>query len=181
MRNGYDENFLNGVLIPLPVASLALVEDLLQPPGLNHDKKIVPYIHYSLVMSKSTRQALFSAANLDQNKIKSVRGRKWFVDPRIGLENQINNDAYRQNFWDRGHLTRRTAVTWGGNDYDAKRASNDSCSYANACLQHMNFNQDEWRVPEKIVQSFSRDIDGKYQFLLVLFLLHLIAFTVDGV
>ena len=102
----------------------------------------------------------FSAANLDQDDFKSVQGWRWFIDPRIGLDNQISNQAYRNNEWDRGHLIRRTAVTWGST-YEAKRASSDSCSYANAFLQHENFNQDEWRVPERIVAHFSKDKNNK--------------------
>lgn len=112
------------------------------------------------MMSKFNNQAFFSAANLDQNTFQQVSGRNWFVDPRIGLSNQVGPKAYKSNPWDRGHLTRRTAVTWG-TKYVAKRASNDSCSYANASMQHENFNQDEWRVPEKIVQHFDKDKNGK--------------------
>ena len=29
------------------------------------------------------------------------------------------------------------------------------------CLQHENFNQDEWRIPEGIVRYLDKDIDGK--------------------
>ncbi|WP_369334495.1 DNA/RNA non-specific endonuclease, partial [Candidatus Thiosymbion oneisti] len=78
----------------------------------------------------------------------------------MGLNNQVGPAAYKRNPWDRGHLTRRTAVTWGSK-YEAKRASNDSCSYANASMQHENFNQDEWRVPERIVQHLEKDKNGR--------------------
>lgn len=122
--------------------------------------QIVDYIHYSVMMSKSDKQAVVSAANLDQNEIQKVSGRNWFVDPRIGQNNQIGPKAYKNNPWDRGHLTRRTAVTWGSK-YIAKRASNDSCSYANSSMQHENFNQDEWRVPEEIVRHFDKDLNGR--------------------
>ena len=111
-------------------------------------------------MSISNRQALVSAANVDQEGIKSVKGRNWFVDSRIGYEFQVGPEAYKRNDWDRGHLTRRTAVTWGSK-YEAKRASNDSCSYANASMQHKNFNQDEWRLPEEKVRSFDKDRNNK--------------------
>jgi endonuclease G len=114
-------------------------------------------------MSKKNRQAYLSVSNLDQNQYRSVSGRNWFIDDRIGATNQLDNRYYkgRENLWDRGHLTRRTAVTWGASDYVARKASNDSCSYANACLQHRNFNEDEWRIPEKIAQRFERDLNGR--------------------
>ena len=51
-------------------------------------------------------------------------------------------------------------MTWGST-FESKRASNDSCSYANASLQHENFNRDEWRVPERVVEHFDRDLNDK--------------------
>lgn len=157
LRKGYDPKFLGGgVEVPMPNVSLELEDDVLDRQELR-DGRVADYIHYSIVMSRSSRQAYFSAANLDQSEFKRVSGRRWFIDSRIGGENQIGPEAYSRNVWDRGHLTRRTAITWGDNDYIAKRASNDSCSYANASLQHENFNQDEWRVPEEVVRHFDRD------------------------
>lgn len=160
LRKGYDEAFLgDGITVPMPTVSLEWEDDVLHSDRLR-DRFIADYIHYSVVMSQFNKQAFFSAANLDQEAYKSVSGRDWFVDPRIGLENQVGPKAYQNNPWDRGHLTRRSAVTWGST-YEAKRASNDSCSYANASMQHENFNQDEWRVPEKVVQYFDRDKNDK--------------------
>ena len=142
VRNGYDRNFLgDGISIDIPKPSLEIEDDVLKNDKFR-EEMIVDYIHYSVIMSISNRQALVSAANVDQKENKSVDGRRWFLDSRIGSENQVGNQAYLQNDWDRGHLTRRTSVTWGSN-YEAKRASNDSCSYANASMQHKNFNQDE--------------------------------------
>ncbi|KZN39540.1 DNA/RNA non-specific endonuclease [Pseudoalteromonas luteoviolacea] len=156
MRKGYQENFLTNFSLALPQPSLALEGDILQPPGLSHGQKVVPYIHFSLLMSISTKQAIYSAANVDnsaQQTISGGKGRKWFIDERVGRENQITNDAYTGTPWDRGHLTRRTAVTWGSYN-TALEASNDSCAYTNASMQHKHFNEDEWRVPELAVAKF---------------------------
>ena len=160
LRKGYDENFLGeGVTAPMPGVGLELEDDVLRKDELR-DGYIADYIHYSVVMSKSNKQALFSAANLDQSAFKTVQGRDWFLDPRVGVENQVGPEAYSNNPWDRGHLTRRTAVTWG-TTFIAKRASNDSCSYSNSSMQHENFNQDEWRVPETIVEHFDQDKNNR--------------------
>ena len=134
MRKGYQENFLgNDYPIVLPWPTLALQSDILQPPGLLDDEFVVPYINYSLMMSRSTRQAFYSAANVDLSKMKPVpskKGRKWFVDPRVGAENQIPNYPYQYTFWDRGHLTRRTAVTWGSNvNFATKAQQRQLCLY----------------------------------------------------
>jgi endonuclease G len=158
MRDGYDPKFLgNQHEIKLPEPGLVLQSDVLQPPKLPDGETVVPYVHYSLLMSKSTKQALYSAANVDSTQEQSVPGRKgrnWFIDPRVGRENQIPNYPYQGSLWDRGHLTRRTAVTWGPDVSLAIKASNDSCAYTNACMQHKNFNEDDWRTVETLVSEF---------------------------
>ena len=158
MRDGYQSNFLgSNFTIGLPEPELTLMDDVLQPPGLPEGETVIPYIHYSLLMSKSTRQALYSAANVDLNRMQTVpsrQGRKWFYDGRVGKDNQVTNSIYTHSPWDRGHLTRRTAVTWGESKAFAISASNDSCSYTNASLQHENFNEDEWRAVEGLVAKF---------------------------
>lgn len=157
MRLGYQKDFLAPYTINLPAPGLALSGDVLQPETQPEGESVVAYIHYSLIMSKSTKQALYSAANVDNQQQQSItgsKGRKWFVDQRIGAEHQITQQAYRHSPWDRGHLTRRTAVTWGDHP-TALAASNDSCAYSNASMQHKHFNEDEWRLPETAVSKFS--------------------------
>lgn len=161
MSEGYKTDFIDDdKIIPLPTFSPDIEADILRGDKLK-DGYIRDYLHYSVVMSKSKRQAIYSIANLDQGKFKQVKGRNWFVDPVIGSKNQLDNRYYYKNPWDRGHITRRTAVTWGDSSYTARKASNESCSFANATLQHENFNQDEWRVPELYIQSFDRARNGK--------------------
>ncbi len=163
MRHGYQPDFLSSIFLALPKPGLSLAGDVLVPEAFAHTHGVVPYIHYSLLVSRSTRQAIYSAANVDLNAVQTVsgaKGRKWFIDSRVGSENQVTNEAYTHTPWDRGHLTRRTAVAWG--DYPtALAASNDSCAYTNATLQHKNFNEDEWRLPERAVDEFSMSLDGK--------------------
>lgn len=160
---GYNPEFLGtGKLrIDIPWINYELFADVLKREELR-DNYIADYLHYSVIMSRRNRQAYLSACNLDQSKYRSVGGRYWKVDSRIGAENQLDNRYYmgEENLWDRGHLTRRTAVTWGESDYIARQASNGSCSYANACLQHRDFNEDEWRIPERIAEQFDRDLNG---------------------
>ena len=163
---GYDPNFLgDDFRIDIPWMHYDVFSDVVKNDQLR-DSYIADYLHYSVVMSRKNRQAYLSICNLNQKQYKKVSGRNWFIDPRIGAENQLDNRYYKNhegtvNLWDRGHLTRRTAVTWGKSEYIARRASNDSCSYANACLQHKYFNEDEWRVPEIIAEKFDRDLDGR--------------------
>lgn len=97
LRNGYDETFLGeGVVVPMPQPGLEILNDVLYMEGLK-ENYIADYIHYSVVISKSNQQAFFSAANLDQKKFKEVSGRNWFIDTRIGVDNQIGPNAYYDN------------------------------------------------------------------------------------
>ena len=161
MIEGYNESFLGeDHIIPLPNFSPELEEDVLETNTLR-DGYIADYPHYSLCMSKSNKQALFSAANIDLSKLKTIEGKRiWFADHRIGVDNQILNYAYKNNHWDRGHLTRRYIISWGG-DLEATSASNKSYSYANASMQHEDFNRDEWKVPESFVEKFKKSKDNK--------------------
>lgn len=165
--SGYDPKFLGSDFkIDIPWINYDVYADVLKRDELRGNY-IADYLHYSVVMSKRNRQAYLSICNLDQTKSRKVEGRDWFIDYRIGADNQLDNRYYQNsavdgyNYWDRGHLTRRTAVTWGDDDATARRASNESCSYANACLQHKRFNEDEWRIPEKIAAYFDRDKNGR--------------------
>lgn len=158
IREGYKDDFLgDSHKIALPNPGLALKSDVLQPEGLPDGEVVIPYINYSLLMSINTKQALYSAANIDHERkqtVPSKKGRNWFIDSRVGRNSQISNYPYQGSLWDRGHLTRRTAVTWGRDVDFATKASNDSCAYTNACMQHKNFNEDEWRAVELLVSKF---------------------------
>jgi len=158
MRDGYHTDFLGANhVIELPEPGLALQSDILHPPGLAEGKIVVPYIHYSILMSQSTRQALYSAANVDLNlmiKVPKGKGRKWFYDNRVGKENQISNYSYSGTQWDRNQLTRRTAVNWGESEAFVTKASKDSYAYTNAVLQHEDFNENEWRAVEELISKF---------------------------
>lgn len=165
MRTGFQTNFLPQHTVQLPTPNLSLAGDVFYPENSSSEltNPVFDYIHYSLIMSKSTKQALYSAANVNNAEMATVtgsKGRRWFIDKRIGSENQITNDAYSGSPWDRGHLTRRTAVTWGTYTH-ALAASNDSCAYSNASMQHKGFNEDEWRVPERAVSDFEFALDDK--------------------
>ena len=102
LRNGYDANFLGeGTSLPMPEIGLEHYHDVVTGDDLR-EGHIVDYIHYSIVMSGSNRQAFFSAANLDQDAYRKVKGRRWFIDERIGSAAQIGPAAYVSNPWDPG-------------------------------------------------------------------------------
>lgn len=158
---GYDRNFLEGVELPLPTFSPRLEEFVLRRPELE-DGVYANYINYTVVTNRKRRAPIYSALNIDQNLIKQTERKDyWRTDRRIGSEFQLNNDYYRKNPWDRGHLARRASASWGDTPTQAQDASNDTFYYSNASLQHENFNKDEWVALEDWVLELALDKDGK--------------------
>ncbi len=157
---GYDPDFL-GKPVPLPTFSPGLIGSVLEKPELEHGV-YAHYHNYTVAMNKELRTPLFAALNIDQALFKSVnRSDNWRIDTRIGAENQLNNDYYRSNPWDRGHLARRSSAAWGNSAREAKHASDDTFYYSNASLQHANFNQDEWLALEDWVKDLKLDSSDK--------------------
>ena len=126
---GYDPTFL-GVNIPLPTFTDALENDVLKKSTFT-DSVWTEYIHYSLATNKELRQPICVALNIDQKLIQSVKRGGWDEDERVGSEYQLNNDYYRNNDWDRGHLARRSAAAWGVTEQDARDASDGTSLRAN--------------------------------------------------
>ncbi len=120
-------------------------------------------------MSRKTRQAIYSATNADFAR-NTGTGRNFRRDGRILPAQQLDNIYYKdldgvENPYDRGHLTRRDAISWGETRQEANRASKDSCFYTNVSLQHKNFNQDEWHALEKAIETNQSDQDNRFYIL----------------
>jgi len=129
----YDPAFLgNGFQVPLPTTCC--------DGNLLNNGEIFDYIHFSLVMHKERRMALYTAHNIDTSQKRSASRTDWDLDPRIDSANQVGNEAYRNNNWDRGHLVRRSAVAWG-TGAEAQDASDSTFYYPVANLQLNTFNQ----------------------------------------
>ncbi|MFC0337379.1 endonuclease G [Kushneria avicenniae] len=140
-RQGYAPDFLKDMPVPLPLPYEALAEDV--TPVLGREDGRLDYTHFSLVMSRSRRLALFTAVNIDSSALVSVpRGSDhWRFDPRIDPSLQAGPDLYSRNPLDRGHLVRRTAPNWGD---EAEQANDDTFYFTNATPQLAGFNQQTW-------------------------------------
>ena len=154
-RKGYDENFL-GVPVPLPtVTKLPLVS------RMEDGQFVIPYQHFSVVMNKKRRLALFTASNVDGRKSskepeagrdytrKGLGGlgpndsEKWTTDPRIPEGHQLPDVFFtkdRQSF-DKGHIVRREDVCWGRSYAMVRRGNGDSFHTTNCSPQVKGFNQ----------------------------------------
>ena len=148
-RTGFNRNFL-GAAVELPNLlntspySLAPRKD-----GAGHELK---YDHYSVLMCKERRLAFVSAGNFDPDAQEKPKRDKepWSIDPRIKDEFQANNDFYKSNDLDRGHLFRRTDGSWGDTRQAALRADHDTYFWTNIAPQHKIYNRSslekEWNL-----------------------------------
>ena len=151
-RKGYDPEFLGSEnhSVPLPT----LPPELEAQAALNNlssadPRYVLPYHHFSVVLSKERKLAFFTAVNIDGNpslQQPHSRGRdRWFFDPRVLENDQTGSEIYKQNDLDLGHLVRRLDPTWGSTPEEAKRANDDTFHYTNCTPQHKDFNRNNTR------------------------------------
>ncbi len=158
--SGYDPKF-TGVEIPLPTFNSTLDAQILKKPSFGDDSWR-NYIHYSIATNKAKRSPACVALNINQNLLKPGQERdiKWMIDKEIGEEYQLDNDYYKKNDWDKGHMARFATSAWGDTEEEAGLAGDDTMFYSNACLQHKNLNRDEWLGVEDWVKDLEEDQNG---------------------
>jgi endonuclease G, mitochondrial len=169
-RQGYDPEFLgdSDLRVELPRMQRWMLEDTVR---LNADRQkfCLDYQHFSVVMSRSRKLAIFTAVNIDGETVDLGVGRKdrdpdnpltggqdfeaadkWFYDGRIDVDYQLGNELYDETDFAFGHLVRRQDPIWGSKR--AKRIANDDTFFMTNCSpQHMKFNSrrfgSSWRTP----------------------------------
>jgi endonuclease G, mitochondrial len=143
-RKGYDPAFLGSGKrsVALPQLSAALAADAVAPAGDDGaaPDPVLPYHHFSLVMSRARRLAIFTAVNIDGSTEQRVKRDpdRWSFDPRIPTDCQMGEAIYVDNELDRGHLVRRLDPAWGE---IAKAANDDTFHFTNCSPQHADFNR----------------------------------------
>ena len=167
-RRGYDSKFL-GQEVPLPtITNLDVVAKL------ENGEHVIPYHHFSIVMHRLRRLALFTASNVDarEEAKKPEAGNytrdglgglgendieRWFSDPRLRGSDQLPDRFFEKDnkAFDKGHLVRREDVAFG-DSYDEVRFSNgDTFHTTNCSPQVAGFNRsnhkDNWGALEDVV------------------------------
>lgn len=152
-RDGYQVDFL-GLPVPLPRIPDALLGDV--APVKDRADGRLDYRHFSVVMSKSRRLALFTACNIDGKVHKSIKRGKdvWYLDGRLHDDHQTAGALYARNDLDRGHLVRREDPNWG---QLAAQANDDTFHFTNCSPQHSKLNQKTWLDLENHILSTARD------------------------
>ena len=174
-RDGYDPEFL-GARVPLP-----RVRDRRRVAKMRgSNDHVIPYEHFSVVMFKSRRLALFTAANVraderskrpDPSKRYTRRalsglGRndreKWFEDPRLSPKHQLPDRFFTKDggAFDKGHVVRRDDVAWGSSYAEVRRANGDTYHTTNCSPQVKDFNRSSsggiWGKLENLVLEQAR-------------------------
>jgi endonuclease G len=152
---GFDESFINNFPVPLPAPKGSAASDVLAVENRTNGR--LDYLHFSVVMSKKRRMAMFVGVNIDGARSVNVEraNDKWFLDGRIPLDAQIGEELYLDNLLDRGHLIRREDPNWG--DQNEARAANDMTFHFTNCSPQMAaFNQKTWLGLEDYILQNSR-------------------------
>lgn len=154
-RNGYERSFLEGWPIELPLPGGEAAADMreMRRGGRGVELK---YQNFSVVMSKSRRMPMLTAANIAGAESRSLpRISTWSYDGRLDEEDQWGDALYFQNDIDRGHMVRREDPVWGPLA-DAKRANRDTFHFTNSCPQMAGVNQVTWLGLENYILTHAR-------------------------
>ncbi|WP_181179419.1 DNA/RNA non-specific endonuclease [Methylibium rhizosphaerae] len=141
--DGYQQDFMSGVRIPMPVPN----DDLREMLAFRIDRPssyLLKYHHYSTIHHAVRRVPVVSAINVTgKRRYPELSGRndKWFRDNRIDYDVQLDDAWYRYSGFDKGHLSRREDAEWGESMGKALLAADMTCAYTNAVPQVPGLNR----------------------------------------
>ncbi|PZR73687.1 MAG: hypothetical protein DLM73_10035 [Chthoniobacterales bacterium] len=154
-RKGFQTKFL-GVSTPLPTVIDKKIIGKMKNGGT-----IIPYDHFSVVLHKTRRLAIFTASNVDgsdksrmpeKDRDYSRKGltglengeiERWVADSRVDDTVTLPDTFYSKDnaAFDKGHIVRREDVCWGVDFAEVQRANGDTFHTTNCSPQRANFNQ----------------------------------------
>ena len=163
-RAGFDEEFIgsNARRVPLPGLGKWSGRERVAYRVDARDHYVLPYQHFSVVVSCERRMPLFSAVNIDGNgpRRRVSRTDVWKLDPRIPPKYQILEECYgraNEGFFSRGHMTRREDANWGSRQL-AVLADADTFHVTNAAPQAQSFNSPVWlRLEDHLLTHTNED------------------------
>lgn len=151
-REGYDPHFLEGHYVRLPWLTKDQYRDTAKNSEASSQRHVLPYHHFSSVISEKRRLPYFTAVNIDGSKYWHINRDEfddsWHVDPRISSAYQLQNEYYKKwngvdNPLDRGHMVRRLDPCWGSTWEEVVAAHHDTFHYTNCAPQHSSFNRNK--------------------------------------
>jgi endonuclease G len=146
-RLGYDPEFLGSgplrVEPPRLSRALELAAARLHSPAPGSCPYELKYHHYSAVVHRSRRLAIFTAVNIEGDRAEGLtrESDRWIRDPRVDRDAQVGAEFYRGTPFDKGHLVRRIDPAWGPDAQVAKVANDDTFHFTNCAPQHKTLNR----------------------------------------
>jgi endonuclease G len=161
-RKGYDPDFLKlGGSKKIALPKLTAAGKQVAAKLIGKSSYELKYHKFSVVMHKTRRLALFTAANVDwSDAAKEINGEKptrreltgitddlvieqWVLDDRIAAAHQLPDRFYNDDgkAFDKGHLVRREDVCWGKTFEDIQKANGDTYHVTNCTPQTEPFNR----------------------------------------
>jgi endonuclease G len=145
MTMGYDPNFIQEQIIPLPVAGARVVRTAF------NDGQYIHHSRYSLIFNEERGFASCTAHNVEGDSVseKQYTERSFKFDPLIKPNRlQVDRDrGYKNNPWDQGHITRRKSMSWGDHE-EAAIAERESDHWSNIAPQHHTLHSNAWGLIE---------------------------------
>jgi endonuclease G len=175
-RKGFNVDFL-GVRTLLPTV---LKKAAIAAPMKGTNEVVIPYENFSVVMHKTRRLAVYTAANVDWSSaarmpeprpsadytrdglagLTESDDEQWINDERLDDQYQVPDFFYKAdggNF-DKGHVVRRDDMCWGPSYNLLRRANGDTYHVTNCTPQVKEFNrapkfQGLWGLLENFIQA----------------------------
>lgn len=148
---GYNNKFISEQQVDLPEITNTKYKNNILP--------VLNYTHFSIVLLKCRRLALYTAVNINGTEyIQSNRGSdKWQIDERA-KRFQIGKEFYSKTNkeFHKGHLVRRLDPCWGKAAV-RKIAEENTFFFTNSTPQHKNFNPKIWLELEKHILEKGAD------------------------
>ncbi len=159
---GYKENFISGLQLPLP--KLTAAQQGLRAPLINKPGEFIRhYTHFSVVVNKERKFAFYAATNID-GKVwnAAVKDRVDFTkDNSMDAAFQTGDELYdfykskAHNDFDKGHISKFQDPQWG-DDHAISRAADDTMHYTNCVPQHHTLNRGAWKsLEDYIIKKFT--------------------------
>lgn len=100
------------------------------------------YLHFSVIMNPARRLAWYAAYNMAHPPLRPPRRERnvWLPDPLLPRAFQPLDEHYRASPYDRGHLVRPPAVSWG-EERLAAIARRQSFFFTNSAPRHADINR----------------------------------------
>jgi len=156
----YNPNFINQFPVDLPTLS--------QENQMHAYDNGQPIHHsrYSFIFNERRNLSFMTAHNIDGNSLipeGTIQRRNRFrFDPEVENRVQLDNDqGYKNNDWDRGHLVRRRSMHWGNDVAAAESADHETFFWTNIAPQHHRLHDTAWGSIEDWMLAYADQSNQK--------------------